>query len=227
MELQSTCLKWRSTWNTLILLLFLALLLPREVWPKTRPYQPVHFRLGGMRIDETLRHFKQSFPAAACGTVTGVPVPLNRHTLDDPDGSGYLTCCVDDPNSLTKFSEFKVVSVDEQCPVLIGFWREKLVSIVFTVEASSIEKVLPGFEKTYGPPHRRMTYGPSLFRGNRLDDTDQRDTPPLGLMSWWYGDEHLELSIAVLNSANGHAQERRLVQVDMGVIWPVRSIDFF
>ncbi len=137
--------------------------------------------------------------------------PINRHTLDDPDGSGYLTCCVDDPNYLTKFSEFKVVAVEGQCPVLIDFWREKLVGVAFTVEVCSIEKLLPSFEEVYGQAEQTM-YGRAAFRDHLEQDAS------LSLASWWYGDAQLALSIAILNEANGHAQERRLVQVDMRIV---------
>jgi len=193
------------------LLAFLSFVLPAQVaWPSSRPPdKTIPFRLGGLVIGQRLVHFRERFPGAACGTVKRFPI--NRHTLDDPDGSSYLTCCVDDPNYLTKFSEFKVVGVEDQCPVLIGFWREKLVAVAFTVEVCSIEKLLPSFEKVYGQAEQTM-HGRATFRDHLEQDA------PLSLASWWYGDAHLALSIAILNAANGHAQERRLVQVNMWIV---------
>jgi hypothetical protein len=166
-------------------------------------------------IGERLAHFRERFPGSACGTIKRTPI--NRHTLDDPDGSEDLTCCIDDPNPLTRFSEFKVVSVEDQFPVLIGFWKEKLYAVEFTVEVSSIERLLPSFEKVYGQAHHTM-HGKPTFRD---DLNEQGLDAPLSLASWLQtihgnGYAHLELSIAVLNATNGYVQERRLVQVDMG-----------
>lgn len=192
--------------GTLMALLFLAILLPKDVWPNSGPDGTIPFRLGGLRIGETLGHFKEGFPGSACGTPNRMPV--NRHTLEDPDGSGSLTCCVDDPNLLVRFSEFKVLTVEGQCPVLLSFWKEKLVSVV---EASSVEKLLPGFEKTYGPPDQLMHGRPPLHDHFVVKDREA----PVSLASWRYGEAYFELSIAILGPANGHAQESRLVQVEM------------
>ena len=107
--------------------------------------------------------------------------------------------------------------------MLIAFQKERLVSLMFTVEVSSIERVLPGFEKTYGRAHQmiyRETLQNSLQR-DQLGNKVEQDAP-LSFVSWWYGLANLDLSLAVLNSANGHAQEHRLVQVDIHVIWPAR-----
>lgn len=101
MTLQKTGRKRESTRNSLIASLFLVFLLPLDSWPNSH-LDELPFRLGGLKIGETLRHFKQRFPGSACGTARAKQgVPLNRHTLDDPDGSDTLTCCVDQPNSIT------------------------------------------------------------------------------------------------------------------------------
>ena len=199
--------------NTLITFLFLVFLLPSDSWPNSHPDETIPFRLGGLRIGETLNHFRERFPGAACGTVNRFPI--NRHTLDDPDGSDDLTCCVDDPNLIAKFSELKVLTVEGQCPVLLSFWKQRLASLGFTVEASSVEKLLTSFEKTYGPPSQTM-HGRDSLLFDHLHTKDWQDAP-LSLASWWFGDARLQLSIAILNSANGYAQERRLVQVDMWI----------
>lgn len=208
MTLQEIGPKWGRTRNALIAFLFLALLLPWEVWPNSGPGKTIPFRLGGLRIGETLGHFKEVFPGSACGTVTRMPV--NRHTLDDPDGSGSLTCCVDDPKLLSSFSEFTVLPVEGQCPVLLNFWKEKLSYVGFTVEVTSVEKLLPNFEKAYGPPDEVM-HGP-ILRGHHV--VEDREAP-VSLASWRYGEAYFELSIAILDFANGHAHESRLVQVEM------------
>src|SRR5258708_24979326 len=132
-----------------IALLVLTLLPPTGAARRThhRRRERVPFSLGGLRLGATLDYFRQHFEGAACGTVRSTI--MNRHTHDDADDSGYLTCCIDDPNSVAKFSEFKVASIDAQCPVILDFYRENLVYVGLTVE-SVIERLLPGFEKTYG-----------------------------------------------------------------------------
>ncbi len=141
-----------------------------------RKYDPPTFALGQQKIGEKLRYFKSLFPGSACGTPTDPTI--NRHTLDDPDDSGFLTCCIDDPESLKKFSELRILMLFGQCPVVLGFWKERLYSLDYEVEASTIEQILPEFEKIYGPAHRKL-WG--------------RDHQ-LALVSWWYGDEIMELS---------------------------------
>ena len=211
--MQTICVKWMNIPSTRIALLFLALLVPTDA-PRSNPRvgETVPFRLGGLKIGETLGHFKEGFPGSACGTANRMPV--NRHTLEDPDGSGSLTCCVDHPNLLVKFSEFNIVSVEGQCRVLVGFWKEKLNSVGFTVEVPSVERLLPNFEKTYGPPDEVM-HGPPLRDHHVVEDREA----PVSLASWRYGKAYFQLSIAILDPANGHTQESRLVQVEMWTPW--------
>lgn len=200
------------TGNTLIAFLILALLPLQGAWPNSRPDRTIPFRLGGLRIGETLSHFKEVFPGSACGAVTRMPV--NRHTLNDSDSSEDIACCVDAPELLAKFSEFRVLTVEGRCPVLLYFLKQKVRTVLFAVEAPSVEKVLPTFEKTYGPPDQ-VVHGRNFLR------RDQDRQAPISLASWRYGDARLELSIVILDAANGHAQKSRLVQVGM---W--KGIDF-
>jgi hypothetical protein len=204
--------KWAGTPGILVVALtFMTFLPPTAVAQagSRPPDKTIPFRLGGLRIGETLSHFKESFSGSACGTTKSTII--NRHTLEDPDDSGYLICCLDDSNSLAKFSERRIVAVNGQCPVILGFWKERLFSLWFTVEVPSIEDLLPSFEKTYGPAHQMM-------HGSAPHDQ-------LSLASWWHGDEQLDLSIAIFeaiaspgnSSANGKA-EHRLVQVSMWLI---------
>jgi hypothetical protein len=172
-----------------------------------RKYDPPTFALGQQKIGEKLRYFKSIFPGSACGTPTDVVI--NRHTLDDPDNSGFLTCCIDDLESLKKFSELRILTVSGQCPILVGFWKEKLTSIHFTVEASTIEQILPEFERLYWPAHRKIL-GP-----------DRK----LGLVSWWCGVEMMELvkgesesDSTVNDSQNNEAEKTQFVTIGMSTL---------
>jgi hypothetical protein len=185
------------------------LLMPSTVlWARTHSSnKTVPFTLGHHKLGEPLSYFKARFPGAACGTATSITI--NRHTLDDPNDSGDLTCCVDDSESLAKFSKFKIITAFDQCPVLAHFWKERLVSLHYVLDISSIEQLLPGFEKLYGPAHRK------------LKNPDQNDK--LDLVSWWYNDAQLELSMANVkgetrlddSSPNNGMREIRFVQVSL------------
>jgi hypothetical protein len=178
-----------------------------------RKYDPPVFSIGQQKIGEKLRYFKSIFPGSACGTPTnpGINPVINRHTLVDPDDSGFLTCCVDAPESLKKFSERQIPAVFGQCPVLVGFWKERLYSLHFAVEDSTIEQLLPEFERLYGPAHLSLRW------------PDYK----LGLVSWSYGDEAIELLRVELDSdstvgdaQNKETQKTRYVAIDM------KTVDF-
>jgi hypothetical protein len=178
-----------------------------------RKYDPLVFSLGQQKIGEKFRYFKSIFPASACGTPTNplINPVINRHTLEDPDDTGFLTCCVDDPESLKKFSERQIPTVFGQCPVLVGFWKERLYSLHFAVEDSTIEQLLPEFERLYGPAHLRLRW------------PDYK----LGLVSWSYGDEAIELlrvelesDSTVSDTQNKETQKTRYVAIDM------KTLDF-
>ena len=144
------------------------------------------FQLGGHTLGERLGYFKAKFPGASCGTpMTGGVI--NRKTLDDPDDSGWITCCVDDPQQLAAFSRFQVLSLDNNCRLTAVFRRERLHSLNYAVDVSSIQKILPEFVELYGPVHhtKRLPFGP--------DHTSEFAT-------WWYGDDVLELNSATIYS---------------------------
>lgn len=108
------------------------------------------FELGGQKLHERLKLFRARVPGAVCGS----PLDgdhINRHTLDDPDDSGWLTCCIDEPKEVSAFSKFQVLSINSNCPVLVIFYHEHLQSATFTVDAGSVEDLLPQFVKLYGP----------------------------------------------------------------------------
>jgi hypothetical protein len=178
-----------------------------------RKYDPLVFSLGQQKIGEKLRYFKSIFPGSACGTPTSplINPVINRHTLEDPDDSGFLTCCIDDPESLKKFSERQILTVFGQCPVLVGFWKERLFWLDYSIEALTIEELLPEFEGLYGPAHRSFRW------------PDYK----LGLVSWSYGDEAIELlkedfesDSTVNDSQNKETQKTQCVRIDM------KTVDF-
>jgi hypothetical protein len=135
--------------------------------------------LGGQWKHEKLSRFKARFPHSICGTPVDF-TPINRHTLDDPNNSEWLTCCVDDPKEVSAFSGIKVISRNHYSPVIVVFYRARLENVHFTVDASSIVTVLPEFEKLYGPLHQVKAI--------------PTKTVPVRLAAWQYGDVTLELS---------------------------------
>lgn len=140
-------------------------------------------RVGGLRFHGKLKYFKARFPRSVCGT----PLDnshINRHTLDDPDNSESLTCCIDDPKEVSAFSSLKVLARDHNCPVLIGFYRGYLKGINFALDASSIETVLREFEKVYGRIHHVKTLSTKIV--------------PVRFASWTYGHGTLELNEELL-----------------------------
>jgi hypothetical protein len=135
--------------------------------------------LGGQWKHEKFARFKARFPRSICGTPDGLK-PVNRHTLDDPDNSEWLTCCVDDPKEVSAFSGIKIISRNHYSPVIVVFYRARLNNAYFTVDAPSLETVLPDFEKLYGPLHQAKVIS--------------TETVPVRFASWQYGDVTLELS---------------------------------
>ncbi|MGC1618545.1 MAG: hypothetical protein WA765_08645 [Candidatus Acidiferrum sp.] len=166
------------------------------------------FELGGQRLHERLKLFRARFPGAVCGS----PLDgdhINRHTLDDPDNSGWLTCCIDKPKEVSAFSKFKVLAIDNNCPVLVAFYQERLHDIRFYVDASSVETVLPDFVKRYGPVQR------DLFILTK--------TVPVRFASWEPYGSTLELSEQLLSCmdvkidppVNKGTSEGKVVLLDM------------
>jgi hypothetical protein len=166
------------------------------------------FELGGLRLNQPLKLFRARFPGVVCGT----PLDwdhVNRHTLDDPDNSGSLTCCIDDPKQVSAFSKFRVLSVDNNCQVLVAFEHERLESVHLAVDAPSVDLLLPDFVKLYGPVQH------NVYMATR--------TGPVRLASWMPHDTTLELSEEVLRGEdlkidppiyNG-SSEARIVLLDM------------
>ena len=165
-------------------------------------------RLGGQRKHEKLKFFKARFPSSVCGEPLD-PSHINRHTLNDPGNSDWLVCCIDDPKEVLAFSEFKVLSRDHNCPVLIDFYRGRLHNIVLAVDASSVEAVLPKFERVYGRVHNVRTIGTTIA--------------PVRFALWNYGDATLQVSeeLLVLNDfeiappPNRRTPDARIVQLTL------------
>lgn len=170
--------------------------------------QDREFELGGQRLHEPLKLFRTRFPGAVCGSPLDYD-HINRHTLDDPDNSGWLTCCIDDPKEVSAFSKFRVLSVDNNCHVLVAFRRERLESVHLAVDAPSVETLLPDFVQLYGPVEH------NAFIPTR--------TTPVRFASWMPHGATLELSEEVLRGEdlkidppihNG-SSEARIVLIDM------------
>lgn len=157
-----------------ILMAFALTLIPARNTP-AGPKKRETLKLGGQALHERLRVFKARFPGSVCGTA--VPFYINRHTLDDPDDSGWLSCCIDDPAQVKTFSEFRILSLGD-CPVLVTFYHKFLESLSFAVDAASVEECLPPLIKAYGPPHNNYAYR-----------EDERRTSAV----WWFDDDKLEL----------------------------------
>ena len=192
-----------------LVVVFLTFLVHPTVWAGIHSTKKTTtFTLGNLKLGERLRYFKARFPGAACGTAN-VLFPINRHTLDDPDDAEYLSCCIDDSESLAKFSKFKILTLEDQCHVLVHFWKERLVSLRFVLDVPSIEQLLPSFEGLYGPAHQKI----------KSSDQDHQ----LDLVSWWDGVAVLELETGNWGRKIGPdhlppgdgMQKTRLVQVDL------------
>jgi hypothetical protein len=141
------------------------------------------FRLGGLRVHEKLNMFMTRFPHADCGA------PLEdgaarRHPLEDPDRPGWVGCCIDDPRELSAFPVFKILPMNSSCYVGVDFYKERLHSIHFEADASTIDRVLPDFVKDYGPPSR--------------DTIIWTSTVPVRFATWMNDDSTLELSEELL-----------------------------
>jgi len=173
---------------------------------KTPKYDQT-FRLGGLRIRERLKLFRARFPGAVCGTPLDF-LHINRHTLDDPDNSGWVTCCVDDPKELSVFSESRVLSVDNNCPVRVGFYREQLHDIHFAVDVPSVESIFRNFVKVYGPMD--------------ADTIITTETIPVRFATWMKRHSTLELSEEIVEgdlkfgaSLSKRPPEAKIVRFDM------------
>lgn len=141
------------------------------------------FRLGGLRLHEKLDVFLTRFPHADCGPPLedGAARP---HPMEDPDRPGWVGCCIDDPRELSAFSTFKILRINSNCYVGVDFYKERLHSIHFEADVSTIEKVLPDFVKAYGPPSK--------------ENIIWTKTVPVRFATWWDNDSTLELSEELL-----------------------------
>jgi hypothetical protein len=144
------------------------------------------FQLNGLKLGDKLSYFRARFPGASCGTPMTAGA-INRKTLDDPDDSGWITCCVDNPQQLAAFSRFQVLSLDNNCRLTAVFRRERLQSLHYAVDVSSIQQILPEFVELYGPAHHTKTL--PLDPGHTSE-----------FAAWWYGYDVLELNCATIYS---------------------------
>jgi len=168
------------------------------------------FQLNGLKLGEKLSYFRTKFPGASCGTPMNADA-INRKTLDDPDDSGWITCCVDDLQQLAAFSRFRVLSLDNNCRLTAVFRRERLHSLHYAVDVSSIQQILPEFVELYGPVHhtKRLPFGP----GHTSE-----------FAAWWYGYDVLELNCATIYSkdltdAHYHKTELHYAKITYVDMW--------
>lgn len=87
------------------------------------------FQLNGLKLGDKLKDFRAKFPGTACGTPTSIAI--NRKTLDDLADPGTVTCCVDDPEQLAVFSNIQIVSIDDNCRLMVAFYRYRLKSAAY------------------------------------------------------------------------------------------------
>ncbi len=144
------------------------------------------FQLGEHKLGERLSYFREKFPGASCGTPVDVNI-INRKTLDDPDDSGWITCCVDEPQELAAFSKFQVLSVADDCRLRADFHDERLRSLHYAVIVTPKAQIVPEFVKSYGPVQEERTLPFDHNLSNRL-------------VGWWHGADVMELDFVVLPS---------------------------
>lgn len=141
------------------------------------------FQLNGLKLGDKLKDFRATFPGTACGTPTSIAII--RKTLDDPADPGTVTCCVDDPEQLAVFSNIQTVSIDDNCRLIVAFYRYRLKSAAYVMEPDSLGGILQQFLKVYGPVHKTdvLRFGP-----NHSSE----------IAFWWCGDDVMQLEFATI-----------------------------
>lgn len=137
--------------------------------------------LGKDTLGETVKEFRIRYPKATCGRVTSLEItPQNLVT---PGNMDQIHCCLNDRDSLTGFSPFRILNLDD-CAVHAIFWKSRLHSLSYLLDVRSVQIVLHPFEKLYGPPDRLVK--------------DPEDATELILIDWMEGWTTLELSLSRL-----------------------------
>jgi hypothetical protein len=135
--------------------------------------------LGKDPLGETLKEFRIRYPRATCGRAGSTQITaqnlLNSGTMDQ------IHCCLNDRDSLTEFSQFRILNLDD-CAIHAVFWKRRLFSLYYMLDVRSVQIVLGTFEKLYGPPSQTMK--------------DPQDATNPILVDWRIGWTTLELALS-------------------------------
>lgn len=102
-------------------------------------------KLGKDPLGESLEEFQVRYPKAICGAQTK---PRN---LTNANSNGHVYCYLDDQDSLTKLSPSPFLNLGVRA-VSAHFWRSRLYSLTFDLNARSIRTLLKPFKEIYGSP---------------------------------------------------------------------------
>ena len=137
--------------------------------------------LGKDTLGESIKEFRIRYPKATCGRTTSLEI--NPQNLVNSRNMEDIHCCLNDRDSLTKFSPFRILNLDD-CAVHVIFWKSRLCGLTYLLDVRSLQIVLDPFEKLYGPPTRKVK--------------DPEDATRLTFVDWWEGGTELELSLSKL-----------------------------
>jgi hypothetical protein len=137
--------------------------------------------LGKDTLGETVKEFLIRYPKAICGRL--ISLEINPQNLVNSGSMRDIHCCLNDRDSLTKMSPFRILNLDD-CAVHATFWKSRLDSLTYMVDVRSVQIVLDPFEKLYGPPAQMMK--------------DPQDANNLILVDWMEGMTTLELKLSRL-----------------------------
>jgi hypothetical protein len=135
--------------------------------------------LGKDPLGETLKEFRIRYPKAACGRAGSTQITTQN--LVNSGTMGQIHCCLNDGDSLTEFSQFRILNLDD-CAIHAIFWKRRLFSLSYTLDVRSVQIVLGTFEKLYGPP-------------SQMIKDLQEATDPI-LVDWMIGGATLELALS-------------------------------
>ena len=137
--------------------------------------------LGKDTLGESIKEFRIRYPKATCGRTTSLEI--NPQNLVNSKNMEDIHCCLNDRDSLTKFSPFRILNLDD-CAVHVIFWKSRLCGLTYLLDVRSLQIVLDPFEKLYGPPTRKVK--------------DPDDATRLTFVDWLDGGTELELSLSKL-----------------------------
>jgi len=137
--------------------------------------------LGKDTLGESIKEFRIRYPKATCGKATSLEI--NPQNLVNSRNMEDIHCCLNDRDSLTKFSPFRILNLDD-CAVHVIFWKSRLCGLTYLLDVRSLQIVLDPFEKLYGPPTRKVK--------------DPDDATRLTYVDWLEGGTELELRLSKL-----------------------------